>query len=103
LTRRINLAREEFKEEKRLRSKLFDLLIKKKVHERSRLAIVVPKTNVKLATKRNSIRRVLSQAARPILEQGDYDILCIVKEDFSKMSPSEITSHFLKLTEGVRL
>lgn len=92
------MSEEDFEEGKRLRSSLFDLVVRKGGSDRFRLAMIIPKSRIRLATRRNRIRRLISTAVANSKGQlPQSDTLCIVKSDISEMKIEEITQALLKL------
>lgn len=100
--KRINLKKEEFKEDKRLTYDSFDLLIKKRRGKKFRLATIVPKGRVKKAVRRNKIRRIITAAVRGIQDEiPPFDILFIVKKDISREKPGKLAQTFLDILAKV--
>ena len=62
-----------------------------------RFAVVVPKKSVKLAVRRNRIKRIVREAIRHLIKEGkipNYDIVVVVRKDISDMKSYDIEDIF---------
>lgn len=101
--KRINLKKEEFREDKRLTGESFDVLVKKSEGRHFRLAIIVPKARVQKAVKRNKIRRIIGAVVTSVQDEiPPLDILFIVKKDISREKPERLTRTFLDILKKVK-
>ncbi len=65
-----------------------------------RFAVVVPKKSVKLAVRRNRIKRIVKEAIRHLIKKGkipNYDIVIVVRKDISKMKSYDVEDRFNSL------
>ena len=65
-----------------------------------RFAVVVPKKSVKLAVRRNRIKRIVKEAVRHLIKEGKipgYDIVIVVRKDISKMKSYDVEGAFSNL------
>ena len=68
----------------------FLLLVSKNKYNYSRLGLIVAKKNVKLATKRNKIKRIVRESFRKQQELKNLDIIFIAKKEINNLNSKKL-------------
>ncbi len=79
-----------FSNAQKFATRYFLLLVSKNKFDYSRLGLIVAKKNVKLATKRNTIKRIIRESFRTQQELKNLDIVFIAKKGITTLSNKEL-------------
>jgi ribonuclease P protein component len=75
----------------KINNKAFTLLVRENNLNHPRIGLVIAKKNLKLATKRNQVKRLLRESFRTSSqEMANYDLVVLTRRDIAQMPKTDI-------------
>jgi ribonuclease P protein component len=90
-----------FSNAEKFAEKFFLFLVSKNKDNYSRLGLIVAKKNVKLATKRNKIKRIVRESFRNQQELKNLNIIFIAKKEIDNLNSKELRDQLDKQWEKI--